>query len=288
MTECINNLLDLNIMPININVLMTEIPLINIYNYEYTFELMTSQMYGKKHSDYKNKNKLKINDTQSAFLSLLYHPYMQLNSKKGIYLGNSNKIESYYEYISRIMRGDNNLGLNRPKFLSDQVFNKVLLRSIYPSVYSYDEAGPAVSSGIYRGYANYSSMDNNEFNKNSVDGTSLTYTYVDPKTKNVKLVSRQFDPNTKLYLDFIGRRRFDSTIIRNLFFIVNVLRITRLKLNRELSSDRNVVVNSHYSVAPGITEYGIDPFNPTEDFNSKTTDGFSKYNSNDMDLYKSN
>ena len=68
----------------------------------------------------------------------------------------------------------------------------------------------------------------------------------------------------KLQLEAIGKERFDTRFIRNIFFITNVVRILRLKLNRELSQSRNVLVASHASVSAGVTEYGSDPFGPNE------------------------
>lgn len=278
MSECINNLLDLNLMPLNVNVLMTDIPLINLYNYDYTFELMTSSMYGKDHKKLKNKTKaLKPKDTQEAFLSLLYHPYLEINQSYG--LSYSDMTISYYEYISRIMRGDNNLGLGRPKFLSDQIFNKVLLRSIYPSTYAQDEAGPIANINILKGYSKYNSVSMTTMDQFGDSGI-LTYPYINDK-KKFELKSVSFDPEVAMYLDFIGKKRFDSTIIRNLFFIVNVLRITRLKLSKDLSTDRNVIVNSHYAVAPNLTEYGNYPFTPNEMYDSTTVEGEKRFDKDD-------
>ena len=79
-------------------------------------------------------------------------------------------------------------------------------------------------------------------------------------------------------LEWIGKSRFDTRFIRNIFFITNVVRILRLKLNRELSQSRNVLVSSHMSVAAGITEYGSDPFGPNEVYNSNMLNGESRYN----------
>jgi hypothetical protein len=78
-------------------------------------------------------------------------------------------------------------------------------------------------------------------------------------------------------LEQTGRARFDTRFVRNLFFTTCVLRLVRLKLNRELTQSRHVVVESDLSVAPGVTEYGIDPFEPNETYDSKRPYGFPKY-----------
>ncbi len=75
----------------------------------------------------------------------------------------------------------------------------------------------------------------------------------------------------------IGKARFDTTLVRNLFFITNVVRLLRLNLNRELTQSRNVLLASHFAVAPGVTEYGSDPFGPNEVLGSTYPDGQSRF-----------
>jgi len=85
------------------------------------------------------------------------------------------------------------------------------------------------------------------------------------------------DYNHRMALEQIGKMRFDTRFIRNVFFITNVVRILRLKLNRELTQSRNVLVSSHMSVAAGVTEYGSDPFGPNEVYDSKSLNRESRY-----------
>lgn len=284
MTECINNLIDINILPINLNVLMKDIPLLNLYNYEYTFELMAAKLYNKKPSTFRDKTDVinNVHDTQDAFLALLYHPYLKLEPVN-MWLGFNNVLSESYEYISRIMRGDNSLGLSRPKFLSDQLFNKALFRSVYPSASTYDEGGVNSAVGTWRGQYHYDAMavgnqgDDAARGDRITDRTWLTYPHINPSDSSFSIRHREFNPTHLKILENIGRLRFDTTIVRNLFFIVNVLRITRLKLNRELTSSRNVIVNSHYAVNPSVTEYGLDPFSSNEIYRSKMSDGQSRY-----------
>jgi hypothetical protein len=61
--------------------------------------------------------------------------------------------------------------------------------------------------------------------------------------------------------------RFDTRFVRNILLVSNMLRILRLKLNRELTQSRSVLVASHMAVTPGVTEYGSDPFGPDEVMN---------------------
>ena len=43
-------------------------------------------------------------------------------------------------FVYRMFRGDNNLRLGRPKYLSDQLFTKSLFGSIYESREAFDDA----------------------------------------------------------------------------------------------------------------------------------------------------
>ena len=85
----------------------------------------------------------------------------------------------------------------------------------------------------------------------------------------------------KQRLEAIGRLRFDTTMVRNMFFITNVTRLIRLKLSRELSHSRSVLRSSHMAVAAEVTEYGTDPYGPNSVYDSRTVTGRSAWASND-------
>lgn len=176
------------------------------------------------------------------------------------------------------MRGDASLGMGRPKFLSDQIFNKVLLRSMYPSNDNYsNDAGTNEYINYWRGRIDGNvEASFNESNTGNEDYKKLTYPFID-KDGIFSIRQKEFLTSMAHIIKSIGSFRFDTTIIRNLFFIVNVLWITRLKLNRELTSSRNIVINSHYAVNPTVTEYGVDPFGSNEIYTSKRLDGQSRY-----------
>jgi hypothetical protein len=78
----------------------------------------------------------------------------------------------------------------------------------------------------------------------------------------------QLGPNAAnkiVALEAVGKARFDTRIVRNLFFITNIQRLMRLKLNQELTQYRNVLVSNHSVVNPGVTEYGYLPPSSTSD-----------------------
>jgi hypothetical protein len=64
-------------------------------------------------------------------------------------------------------------------------------------------------------------------------------------------------------LQLAGKARFDTRLVRNLFFISNVQRVLRLRLDQELTEYRNVLIKNDATVNPGVTEYGSLPTRTT-------------------------
>lgn len=147
--ERIANLIDLNIPPINVHALMRSMALANVYNYGYTFEEMACRFYQKRRETVDAVDTAVAQapevSTRDFFLKMLISPF---NPIHGTQYG-LNMRGSTGSHFGRICRGDDGLALGRPKFISDQMFNKVLFGSVFPSQYDYDESGPG--GGIARG-----------------------------------------------------------------------------------------------------------------------------------------
>ena len=445
--ECVNNIIDMNIIPINVHALMRDVPLANLYNYAATFDQMVSVMYGIPYSHQPPAFEI-AKSTRHSFVRLLRDPYARVEAdeygSEVLDLGSAGA-------VARIFRGDNDLGLGRPKFLSDQLFNKALFGSVYQSRADYDEAGPSVGIGYARGigaaigpmaeisrilgailevklnFANafdplaggnnlqhtdavnvnareltirglvqqfrrlhtelrsiepmipaalqalihavigeldrietelaaietgghnwhditapaitarrlqhgnydtiYASVHVNgtalpgtvdEYNHGSLGvtlGALLTddLNYVTPlrneiqagplQPRNNAQARNQTGPRAsrltylskegdmpqdsivpvkltvanKQQLVSIGKARFDTRIVRNLFFMSNVQRLVRQSLSRELTQSRSVLVSSHAVVASGVTEYGSDPFSANDVLASNTVDGRARF-----------
>jgi len=501
--ERILNLIDMNVIPINYHALMRDIPLANLYNYEYTFEQMVASMYGEQTRLYTEVGANAISDattrnSRQMFLRLLVNPYLPVPIE--LYGSETSDVGST-GFVHRIFRGDNNLGMGRPKFLSDQLFNKALFGSLYQARRDFDEAGPSVGIGASRGQAvsagpvqsihaliiNFSKSigdDRDAYlgaglagaagltgggggnpgavydwiygvpnrpggarkrildmaNKikqlpavlarvptalpqppftpaesvghanahgvvvgllaaivNLFQGAALaardhvtlmtaidvldpaqpgsaahrlgvlgavnlaafrvaadrlfltqfnvmtmtsapelmadlllnqpafgamirrevqlarrspggrtnlnpppawrqqsgnrasTITYLKEEVSDINIDDDNAIVEVKLpafenkqRLEAIGMTRFNTRFVRNIFFITNVVRVLRLKLNRELTQSRNVLVSSHMSVAAGVTEYGSDPFGPNEVNASNMVTGTSRFNDRDQ------
>jgi hypothetical protein len=144
--ERIKVIIDSSINPINIHALMQDIPLANVYNYEYTFETMAASMYGllMKHisesDDTNMEKKHPLKQTIIEFLRLLRNPFASVNPNT-FHIGFNME-----EPLFNIFTGDGSLGMGRPKFLSDQLFNKCLLNNVYYDNSRPKTRGPALRS----------------------------------------------------------------------------------------------------------------------------------------------
>ncbi len=159
----IRNIIDLNIVPINVHALMREIPLVNLYNYAYTFDRLIIELYyGLKNenamklirelcSDGDHKSALgKITSSKDMLVALLLNPYLDLfNGEAGSMNTQNGDLRHYDRFAKSMLSGAASNGeLGRPKFLSDQIFNKAVFGELYPNYDEYNEMGPAASSAL--------------------------------------------------------------------------------------------------------------------------------------------
>jgi hypothetical protein len=126
--EWSQNIIDMNIIPFNIHMLMRDIPLVNIYNYSYTFDkFMEAYLQVGKYNNTRDEK-----NTKQLFYQLLKDPYVNLGSLNLEVGADANETQSLNLNLLRgIFVGDDALGMGRPKFLSDQLYNKVLIQSVY-------------------------------------------------------------------------------------------------------------------------------------------------------------
>jgi hypothetical protein len=114
--------------------------------------------------------------------------------------------------LAALMYGDETLLMGRPKFISDQLFHKVL---------------PTLDS---TGHLNY-----------YANGTSTAVA---------------IPAGDRAALREVFEARFNTRIVRNLMHCTNVQRVLRLRLNQELTSYRDVLVNRESITNPSVTEFG--------------------------------
>jgi hypothetical protein len=142
----IQNIVDLNLIPINIHALARDIPLAFLYNYAYTFDrLAVDNFYpGSARAAKVIKNlcagngddKVVIDSAKDAFLSSLINPEYNPFS--------NGTVDVYENYVKPMMVGATGNDLGRPKFISDELFGKLLFGEIYKTG-QYSEVGPSAS-----------------------------------------------------------------------------------------------------------------------------------------------
>ncbi len=129
------NILDMNIVPLNVHAFMREVPFVNLLNYSYTFDRMIhdfvlpSYIASRVNNPGANSTLTtdniiisatdQVNSTRELLIKLLVHPYAKL-SHNGV---------EYFALTASLFNGNDNLKLGRPRYLSDQLWHKVLMTS---------------------------------------------------------------------------------------------------------------------------------------------------------------
>lgn len=141
----VQNIIDLNIVPVNVHALQREVPLVNLYNYSYTFDRLLIELYygtGDRRNVDKLVRELCIDNAESVrtakdlLVRMMINPYYRVQN-----LPNQGR-----NLIKSMMIGDAAAAdLGRPRFLSDQLYNKALLGSIYHEQGVYTERGPTTT-----------------------------------------------------------------------------------------------------------------------------------------------
>lgn len=157
----VQNIIDLNIIPINVHALMREIPLANLYNYAYTYDRMVVDLYygtGEKGAakmiqdlcsrgagDRLPSKFANINSSKDMLVALLLDPYLSLEEVQANF--GDEGARSLAEYVEGMMLGAvPGETLGRPKYLSDQIYGKAIFGDLYASTGDFSDMGPAASA----------------------------------------------------------------------------------------------------------------------------------------------
>lgn len=134
----IYNILDMNIVPINVHAMMRDLPLVNLYNYAWTFDTMVADLLRVNTGAIDNQPHTTVDDFQSSeavFMTyLLCQPYSVVPKPV------------YDTYMGNIFRGYTDTEMGRPKYLSDQIFNKALFGEVYHGRYQWNKRGPQANT----------------------------------------------------------------------------------------------------------------------------------------------
>lgn len=311
----VQNILDLDIVPINVNAMMRELPLTNLYNYSYTFDRMIVELFygvgkelgmdlirnlcslnagvaggpGNRPNDWNpdvrpgnqhlDRNPPAAEKSSIAmFLSLLINPYKPLISSQS------------YAYLKGILIGDQGSGLQRPKYLSDQIYGKSLFGSMYDGQVTLGPNGELTS--IPQGPAYGNSLINRQhaaaaglgqFIPHNITGNfgwmgenPMTAAGAQPDTKLIYLKGNGSNtdtrnaPNTYGWADIkavdvgVGTKhklrmnsklRTSTVLVRNLMLIVNSYRALRMKIANDFNYSKGSVSKSRYFTRENMTEF---------------------------------
>jgi hypothetical protein len=168
-----------------------------------------------------------VYSTRELFVQLLVHPYVGL------------KTSEYKNLLGSLFNGDDGLKLGRPKYLSDQLWHKALLNSSQTNNNVF-EAGSSASQAV-----------KNNSVRDITNGLKII--------KNNKYVetggNNELEINDVIYCEELGRLRFDTKLVRNLTWLVNLQRIMRVIMVTHLSQINTPVVRGLKIANPMITEF---------------------------------
>ena len=119
----IYNILDLNIVPINVHALRREIPLVNIYNYSYTFDSFVTEMLGTS----ANTVVAAQPTARDIVATILKNPFSNTLPFKFPSSGILPARGDPEDVMQSILQGKSDLsGCQIPQFIKDQLFDKSL------------------------------------------------------------------------------------------------------------------------------------------------------------------
>lgn len=258
----IYNIIDMNIVPINVHALVRDIPLANIINYSYTADRMIQDALlpnGLPGSEFKLIDTAQPSgNTRHLMCKMLLNPYVHLNEME------------YYGLFARIVTGDSGLGLERPKFISDQLWNKSLFGDQYTLSHVKhdkrpDESGPRSDNAQNR-FQNdengtvliLNSFTHASFNEinDTTSSTFLQYIKHDDETNEdvIQQVNNITSAKRK-ELANLGRLRFNTKFIRDNLFLVQLQRLMRLVMRNEIDELGAPLANDTAVLNRQITEY---------------------------------
>jgi hypothetical protein len=311
----VKNILDAGIVPLNVHAFMREVPFVNLLNYSYTFDRMIHDFLlpnfiNKRVNDNNSidEEKLMIKSTDACgttrelLVQLLVHPYADLRNNTGD--PHSNDGYKYFNILANLFNGNDNLKLGRPRYLSDQLWHKVLLTSSAQLVAGQEqfdqqdqnatnrfsstlpslEGGPSAYEAV-RAYSNYGQPSINLARNNGAVAAApaalLTLNGDPVSTSGLKfwkdntwqVANKNNDTQNMhaadvIYCAEIGKMRFDTKLVRNLVWFVHLQRIMRVILIKHLSWINTPVVKGLK-----ISDSKITEFNSNEKFEDADFDG---------------
>ena len=275
------NIYDINISPINYNALQRELAFANIYNYSYSFDKYIHEYLSVENIDLNllqnPKYIIGVQPNQTKFpADYLIHMLVQPQSHRKVY--------DYLNSVWAIYSGDDGLDQMRPKYLSDQLWNKVLLHSMY-STERYNSRRYNLDQRYTHNAARNRGTGSRIFDPNGLKtddrlndlqtkyGNTLNedgkMSFRDPGTTNKNNITTRYIgiPRTDvtIYQD-IGYKRYHSVLVRYIEWFVNIQRIMRLFMRDKLTHVSDNVVQKINTLDEKTTDYHSNSYFDVKDF----------------------
>lgn len=269
------NILDLNIVPINIHAMQREIPFVNLFNYAYTFDHMVKNFIGvgtKTLALTSVGGEIPVNpaipglaglrpgllENEDAYIIEQFNDDINKPEdtlvRQLIYPLGLRRVQEYVTNTYRLMSGSTSLGLNRPKYLSDQLWNKVLLNAVYDNQAELTDRPKYAlipPLGVPAGIPGL--VDNDEpFVVGYITAAtpvSNSLSYID------KYNVLQMLPAAGRDIGYQGFIRYQSKLIRWTEWFVQLQRIVRLLMRSQLDWIQDPVVQGSDAISADVTEY---------------------------------
>jgi hypothetical protein len=253
------NIFDMNIVPINIHALRREIPFVSLFSYRHAFnDIIKRVLRSEFQYDMAiNPRPGALNPLRAAVAALavpgpggnppgldMKHASLLHKTLNTPYLymlfdhsgdGTARRREQFHDIIE-IVYGHADLPLGRPKFLAEEVFEKVIG---FDELYQMNEAINIRQRRHAKPYI----------------VSQLTNALADPgaavMNPGAAAVDREADLNRWINC-------FNHSTIRTLFYLINLQRVIRLKMRQDMYWSLGPVVNSIQSIAPDVTEIEAD------------------------------
>ena len=257
------NILDADIVPLNVHAFMREVPFANLINYSYTFDRMIVDFLMPDFYDTRTKELNKYNVTFNQYsvaktrremlAKLLIYPFVYCY--KGVASGRSSE---YFTHVRGLFNGDDDLQLGRPKYLSDQLWHKVLLSNTVDTTNNLYGSNGAL---LRRIGAPATSGHNSAIGLQS---------RVSSKASSTRAITGPVsNADDSVYMAELGKMRFDTKLVRNLVWFVQLQRVLRVVLISHLSWINTPVVRGLKLIDPKITEYDNDDTYEDDEFSAK-------------------
>jgi hypothetical protein len=264
----IYNILDTNIVPINFHALQRELPLINLFNYSYTFDQLVRDEFGVL-----TKSEVAKYDSINKDASDFEYPADELVKILMFPQGKRSRKE-YVRSVWSLMAGRDGLTLNKPKYLSDQLWNKVLLNSMY------NDGTTSPINAIFVNNTNHAAMhknvlidvDNRNFTNADLLNTVNKITYLVPRKPasgnrhELRVKPVILPAGVPAQWTQTGYQRYNTILVRYIEWFVHLQRVMRLLMRNQLEWVNDPIVHKSNAISEQVTEYDSNKSFDIDDF----------------------